>query len=235
MPFLTYQVERRRSGAQRRPPHAGRRRGGRQARRRQPVLDVVTRLVDVGIPVMGHLGLQPQSVHQVGGYVKSGHQRARRRRAARRCARARAGRRLCDRARVDSVGRRTARSPNALDIPDDRHRRGARLRRPGARQLRHARTVRRPRSVVRQAVRASHRDGRSAAARAYIDDVHEAGRYARPALDGRRARRRRRRRSQRRRHDRRSSATAEGRARRRAGRDRPRPDDGRAARGPCSA
>jgi len=34
------------------------------------MLDVVKRLVDVGIPVMGHLGLQPQSVHQVGGYVK---------------------------------------------------------------------------------------------------------------------------------------------------------------------
>jgi 3-methyl-2-oxobutanoate hydroxymethyltransferase len=30
----------------------------------------VKRLVDVGIPVMGHLGLQPQSVHQVGGYVR---------------------------------------------------------------------------------------------------------------------------------------------------------------------
>jgi 3-methyl-2-oxobutanoate hydroxymethyltransferase len=34
----------------------------------QPVLDSVRRLVDVGIPVMGHLGLQPQSVHQVGGF-----------------------------------------------------------------------------------------------------------------------------------------------------------------------
>ena len=34
------------------------------------MLDVVRRLVDVGIPVMGHLGLQPQSVHQLGGYVK---------------------------------------------------------------------------------------------------------------------------------------------------------------------
>ena len=34
----------------------------------RPVLDVVRRLVDVGIPVMGHLGLLPQSVNQVGGY-----------------------------------------------------------------------------------------------------------------------------------------------------------------------
>jgi len=30
--------------------------------------DVVQRMVQSGIPVMGHLGLQPQSVHQYGGY-----------------------------------------------------------------------------------------------------------------------------------------------------------------------
>src|SRR4029078_1117183 len=36
----------------------------------RPVIDVEKRLVDVGIPVMGHLGLQPQSVHQAGGYIK---------------------------------------------------------------------------------------------------------------------------------------------------------------------
>jgi len=34
----------------------------------EPVIDVVRRLADVGIPVMGHLGLQPQSVHQIGGF-----------------------------------------------------------------------------------------------------------------------------------------------------------------------
>jgi 3-methyl-2-oxobutanoate hydroxymethyltransferase len=32
------------------------------------VLDAVRRLVEIGIPVMGHLGLLPQSVHQLGGY-----------------------------------------------------------------------------------------------------------------------------------------------------------------------
>ena len=36
----------------------------------RPVLEAVRRMVDVGIPVMGHLGLQPQSVHQLGGYIK---------------------------------------------------------------------------------------------------------------------------------------------------------------------
>lgn len=41
-----------------------------------PVLDVVKRLVDIGIPVMGHLGLQPQSVHQVGGFRKQATERS---------------------------------------------------------------------------------------------------------------------------------------------------------------
>jgi 3-methyl-2-oxobutanoate hydroxymethyltransferase len=36
----------------------------------RPVLDAVSRLTEVGVPVMGHLGLQPQSVHQAGGYAK---------------------------------------------------------------------------------------------------------------------------------------------------------------------
>ncbi len=34
------------------------------------VLEVVQRLVEAGIPVMGHLGLTPQSVHQMGGFRK---------------------------------------------------------------------------------------------------------------------------------------------------------------------
>jgi 3-methyl-2-oxobutanoate hydroxymethyltransferase len=33
---------------------------------------VVRRLVEVGIPVMGHIGLVPQSVHQLGGYRQRG-------------------------------------------------------------------------------------------------------------------------------------------------------------------
>lgn len=34
--------------------------------------DVIQHLVESGIPVMGHLGLQPQSVHAVGGYFVQG-------------------------------------------------------------------------------------------------------------------------------------------------------------------
>jgi 3-methyl-2-oxobutanoate hydroxymethyltransferase len=40
--------------------------GGRQ------VAETARRLVDIGIPVMGHLGLTPQSVHQLGGFRPQG-------------------------------------------------------------------------------------------------------------------------------------------------------------------
>ena len=70
MPFLTYQVSL--AEAVR---HAGRllQEGGAAAVKLEggrPVLDAVRRLVDIGIPVMGHLGLLPQSVHQLGGYAQ---------------------------------------------------------------------------------------------------------------------------------------------------------------------
>lgn len=70
MPFLTYQVN-----ADEAVRNAGRllQEGGAGAVKLEggrPVLDVVRRLVDVGIPVMGHLGLQPQSVRQLGGYAR---------------------------------------------------------------------------------------------------------------------------------------------------------------------
>jgi len=37
-----------------------------------PILETVRRLVDLGIPVMGHLGLTPQSIHKFGGYKLQG-------------------------------------------------------------------------------------------------------------------------------------------------------------------
>lgn len=70
MPFLTYQVS-----VPEAVRNAGRllQEGGASAVKLEggrAVLEVVERLVAVGIPVMGHLGLQPQSVHQSGGYVR---------------------------------------------------------------------------------------------------------------------------------------------------------------------
>ena len=38
----------------------------------RPVAETIKRLVELGIPVMGHLGLTPQSVHQLGGYKLQG-------------------------------------------------------------------------------------------------------------------------------------------------------------------
>ena len=72
LPFLTYQVSRPDAIAnagrvlQETGCHAVKLEGG------TPVADTVRALVDVGIPVMGHLGLTPQSVHALGGYRVQG-------------------------------------------------------------------------------------------------------------------------------------------------------------------
>ena len=68
MPFLTYQVtvsEAVRNGGrliQEGGAAAVKLEGGRA------VLEVIERLVDAGVPVMGHLGLMPQHVHQLSGF-----------------------------------------------------------------------------------------------------------------------------------------------------------------------
>src|SRR5256712_1371568 len=72
MPFLTYQVSRddaiRNCGRVMAETgcHAVKLEGGK------PIAETVRALVDVGIPVMGHLGLTPQSVHALGGYRVQG-------------------------------------------------------------------------------------------------------------------------------------------------------------------
>lgn len=68
MPFLTFQVSEAETIR-----NAGRllQEGGATAVKIEggaAVLATVKRLVDLGIPVMGHLGLLPQSVHQMSGY-----------------------------------------------------------------------------------------------------------------------------------------------------------------------
>jgi 3-methyl-2-oxobutanoate hydroxymethyltransferase len=66
MPFLSYQT-----GADDAVRNAGRflQQGGAGGVKIEgPAFETVRRLVETGIPVMGHLGLLPQSVHQVGGF-----------------------------------------------------------------------------------------------------------------------------------------------------------------------
>jgi len=68
MPFLTYQLS-----AEEAMRNAGRliKEGGAAAVKiegGQHMAETVKRLTDVGIPVMGHLGLTPQSVHKFGGF-----------------------------------------------------------------------------------------------------------------------------------------------------------------------
>src|SRR5262245_60485527 len=68
MPFLTFQlsVEEAMRNAGRLIQQGGaaavKIEGGRQ------IIETAKRLVDIGVPVMGHLGLTPQSVHQLGGF-----------------------------------------------------------------------------------------------------------------------------------------------------------------------
>lgn len=68
LPFLTYQVSEEEALR-----NAGRmiQEGGAQAVKLEggaAVVPTVERIVAAGIPVMGHLGLTPQSVHQMGGF-----------------------------------------------------------------------------------------------------------------------------------------------------------------------
>jgi len=74
MPFMTYQVS-----VEEAVRNAGRLiQAGAAAVKVEggpAIAGAVRRLVEVGIPVMGHLGLQPQSVHQMGGYHRQAVQR----------------------------------------------------------------------------------------------------------------------------------------------------------------
>jgi 3-methyl-2-oxobutanoate hydroxymethyltransferase len=70
MPFLSYQVS-----LEEGVRNAGRlvKEGGAQAVKLEGLhLDLVHRLVEIGVPVMAHVGLTPQSVHAMGGYRVQG-------------------------------------------------------------------------------------------------------------------------------------------------------------------
>jgi 3-methyl-2-oxobutanoate hydroxymethyltransferase len=72
MPFMTYHIS-----VSDALCNAGRfiQQGGAQAVKLEggePMAEVVHRIVECGIPVMGHIGLTPQSVHQLGGFKVQG-------------------------------------------------------------------------------------------------------------------------------------------------------------------
>jgi 3-methyl-2-oxobutanoate hydroxymethyltransferase len=73
MPFLSYQVSTEQAIAnagrfiQEAGMHAVKLEGGGA-----PVIEITRRLTEIGIPVMGHLGLTPQSVHTMGGFKVQG-------------------------------------------------------------------------------------------------------------------------------------------------------------------
>jgi 3-methyl-2-oxobutanoate hydroxymethyltransferase len=72
MPFMSYQI-----GPEDGLRNAGRfmQEGGASAVKLEGggrTVETVARITGAGIPVMGHLGMQPQSVHQVGGYRAQG-------------------------------------------------------------------------------------------------------------------------------------------------------------------
>jgi 3-methyl-2-oxobutanoate hydroxymethyltransferase len=76
MPFLSYQV----SPAEARK-NAGRlvKEGGAAAVKvegGEAIAETVSTLVDMGVPVMGHVGLTPQSVHRFGGFRVQGRDEA---------------------------------------------------------------------------------------------------------------------------------------------------------------
>jgi 3-methyl-2-oxobutanoate hydroxymethyltransferase len=77
MPFLTYQV-----GTERALLNCGRVMQETEAQALKlegatpAILDVVRAVTSIGIPVMGHLGFTPQSVHALGGYRVQGREGA---------------------------------------------------------------------------------------------------------------------------------------------------------------
>lgn len=72
MPFMSYQVNQYEAVR-----NAGRflQEGGAQAVKLEggtEMADTIKRIVDLGIPAMGHIGLTPQSIHKLGGYRVQG-------------------------------------------------------------------------------------------------------------------------------------------------------------------
>ena len=176
MPFMSYQVN-----AEDALRNAGRllKEGGAQSVKLEggvQVAETVRRIVDAGIPVMGHIGLTPQSINQLGGYKVQGKTPDSRRRAHQRRHGPRAGRRLRHRARMRARASSRDAITERLAHPDDRHRRRPGLRRPGAGLPRPARPLPGVPPEARASATPTSATRSRDAVRAYADDVR-AGRF----------------------------------------------------------
>ena len=116
-----------------------------------------------GIPVMGHVGLTPQTATALGGYRSQGRTAERALEVVEDALAPRGGGLLLDRLRGDPR-RRDRPGDAAPHDPGDRHRRRPGHRRPGARLPRPPRDLRRPCRALREALRQRARaDGRRGA------------------------------------------------------------------------
>ena len=126
------------------------------------LVETVAALTTQGVPVCGHLGLLPQSVHKLGGYRFQGRDAAVRPVHPRRC------RWPCKTAGAGLLVLECVPAALAAEIagapghPGHRHRRRGRLRRPGPGPARHARAQHGPPAELQQGLprRAQRRRGR---------------------------------------------------------------------------
>ena len=164
LPFMTYHLDDKQA-----LHSAGRclQEGGAQAVKLEGgavMAPTARRLTQNGIPVMGHLGLTPQSVNQLGGYRVQGKLRDEADRLMSDAVALGRGWRLLPGAGAGG-GARGPRHHGAADHPHHRHWGRALLRRPGAGAPRHAGAVYRLRSQAREALRGpgwSHQERRGA-------------------------------------------------------------------------
>jgi hypothetical protein len=151
MPFMSYQISTaeavRNAGRflQEAGMEAVKLEGGRER------AEAVRQIAAAGIPVMGHIGLTPQSVAQFGGFIPQGKTAAAARRLIEDALDPAGGRLLQHRAGSGAGPAGRADQP-AVGDSDHRHRRGHRLRRPGAGDPRPAGAVRPLHPQVRQAI-----------------------------------------------------------------------------------
>ena len=157
MPFGTFQVSPAGHVPQRRRDHGGGRADGQARGRPADAGDHCISRPQRGMPVCGHLGLTPQSVHQLGGYRVQGRSEDDAAAPARRGAASGAGGRRHDRARSDSRGAGERDHRRSGMHADHRHRRRRGLLRAGAGAARHARHLSGQEGEVRQELHARRR------------------------------------------------------------------------------